>query len=203
MRRLAPNGLYSIAQTGEHDRPEGHRLEASQWLRAWIHLVAKAGGGAPPAAVFDVDHTLVEPDAVQPALQRPIPSVCQLLSDCLDMGVQCIIVTARLDTPAGRLALGRVLRQVTAGREAAVYMRPPDVRSTVSQLSRFKSECRRDAEERLGVRVVATVGDNWHDLVHTVDEDSRGLWQLPEWRAHVGISQGETEALLKLPGSAA
>eukprot|EP00962_Isochrysis_galbana_P024477 scaffold7512_cov120-Isochrysis_galbana.AAC.2 len=66
-----------------------------------------AAGGR--IVVFDVDHTLVEPDAMQPALQRPIPSVCQLLSDCLNMGmgVQCIIVTARLDSPVGRLALGR------------------------------------------------------------------------------------------------
>jgi len=108
------------------------------------------------AAVFDVDGTLVHRGA-------PLARVCELLRHCARRGVECYIVTARVDVREGRAQLKAELRG--AGVDAylaGVYMRPEAVRPRT--LAAFKAHCRLEIARRSQRAVVLCVGDQWHDL---------------------------------------
>lgn len=200
MRPIEARGAFTLACAAPTDEKDDQRAEAATLLKRWLRL---ACGQAHPAVVFDVDHTLVEPDRNSPFGQRAIRSMCALFAHCTDvLHVPCFIVTARLDCAEGVKLLDHMLE--TFGlRPRATYLRPGSVPSTITALARFKADCRDDIERRFGVRVVANVGDNWHDLVRPpLSPVVQTLWDLPDDLTVLAFHREWREAMLKLPGAA-
>jgi len=190
----------SIAGTGVADTDEERRSRAMKWMRGWVNLQSRNRPNA--AVVFDVDHTLVEPSRDNPVVQVPIPSVCEFYRHCHARSIQCFIVTARLDFEDGRKVLRALLRDIGAEGVRAMYLRPGAVRPTIPNLAEFKSQCRKDIEQRFGVSVVANIGDNWHDLIKPpFSDEHHALWDLDDRHSFVGVLE-DGEAVVKLPGAA-
>lgn len=176
-------GLLAVS-SGTHERA---REQSLGWLESWLDVAAVATPNG--AVIFDVDSTLVARDGA------PIEAACRVHRRCTLLGIRCYIVTARLECPEGRADLERTLARCRVLPDAA-FLCPPDDRTSARAVAGFKARCRRHVAEAFGRSIVASVGDQWHDLTAA---PSGWLYDLDEARSYITFFPGQREVSVKLP----
>ena len=174
--------------------PQHHRLSfpaaafedvdaAVEWCERWLRM----RNGPRPAAVFDIDSTLVYED------QR-IEPVCQLYEACRRLGVTPFLVTARAE--AGRSFTEDQMRRLGIEGYKRLYMHPPSLKCDTHGAGRAKAHARRRIEAH-DFSIVLNAGDAHHDHFFPTPTDLRGA--LDSRGIHVFLT-GDGVAHLKLPG---
>ena len=136
----------------EADDLEEQRGEASSWAEQW--LTWRACCCDKPAAVFDLDATLIDG-------QEPIPSVIQLYKHAMALGVTVFIVTARSED--GRAHTLNELRLHDIEEPRHLFMHPRNKPcSSSSQAGQAKERSRTRIQKR-GYNIILNVGDAFHD----------------------------------------
>lgn len=118
--------------------------------------------------VFDIDDTLLRDRATYFVLN---PAVVQLHRLLVELGAEVYLVTARSnDAETKKWTVGQ-LAAMGIGGYAGLFLAPNSRRKSMTDVSRWKMEKRRDIGRAAGAPVVLTVGDQWGDMV-TLSEDA-------------------------------
>lgn len=126
------------------------------WLECWLRF--QATRPITGAVVFDIDGTLINESG------QPNDSVVKLYHLCEELRFPRCIVTARPETTQNRQETNFMLRKNGVDGWESLYMMPGMSHEVnISELSAYKRQCRDDIETRH--RILANVGDMWHDLV--------------------------------------
>lgn len=126
------------------------------WLTCWMRFQEKCRISG--IVVFDIDDTLVDSE------ERPITPVVEFYKTCMEMGFQCAIVTARPEEPENRRLTSSMLRKNGVTKWESLYMMPSSVQVyNAEHISKYKRSARDDIETRY--RILANIGDMWHDLM--------------------------------------
>ena len=134
------------------------------WTARWADLARRVTTDrARPAAVFDVDATLLR------GPNQPIAPVCALYHKCQsELGLVPFVITAR--SSAGRTLTTEQLRAVGVDGYKRLFMHPPDRACGTAHeagAEKLKSRARIEAHAH---RIAINVGDAWHDHFHPVPQ---------------------------------
>tara|TARA_B110001450_G_scaffold243924_1_gene255586 strand:+ start:541 stop:1206 length:666 start_codon:yes stop_codon:yes gene_type:complete len=129
---------------------------ATRWLLEWLKF--QVGYlGARGVVVFDIDDTLMDNEGA------PIDSVLRIYDLAKTLGLHRAIVTARPETIDNRQYTVESLKEIGVNHWESLYMMPESRDITTESVSSYKREARDDIETRH--RIIANIGDMWHDLV--------------------------------------
>lgn len=159
--------------------------EAAAWCDRWLEL--QAGLGGRPAAVFDIDATLVARD-------ERIEEVCALLERCLALRITPFLVTARSEE--GRGFTEEQMQRLGVRGYKRLFMHPAHVDCDVAGAGRIKEQARTRIEEH-GYTVCFNAGDAFHDHFHPPPP---GLKHVLRPHAYSVFVTADGVAHLKLPG---
>ena len=137
---------------------DGQREQISRWSEQWLRL--KRGTVRRPAAVFDIDETLLSKGA-------NIPSICALFDACRHSRITCFIVTARNERHKSETEDALASIGVHGYRD--VYMMQVEDGTRITPTYMASSKLRwREAIARRGYTIVLNAGDAWtdHGLPH-------------------------------------
>ena len=129
---------------------------ATRWMLEWLKFQVNYIG-ARGVVVFDIDDTLIDDEGA------PIESVLRIYTMAKTLGLHCAIVTARPETIENRQYTIESLKKIGVIDWESLYMMPESREVTVDSISSYKREARDDIETRH--RIIANIGDMWHDLV--------------------------------------
>lgn len=138
---------------GESDDPK-HEF-ATNWLAQWLRFQNRLGVRG--VVVFDIDDTLLDHN------ERPIAPVVRIYDLTKRLGMRCALVTARPESENNRQHTIAALKEAGITGWESLYMMPENQDITLQSISFYKREARDDIETRY--RIVANIGDMWHDLV--------------------------------------
>lgn len=119
-----------------------------------------------PAAVFDVDETLLLNHPSDDGRYRPNRPVVKLYNQAEELGVKRYVVTARRKSDWSQSYLRRQLRDIGVAEPERIYMVPrayDDDRSA----SRFKRDARLRIARKHGAQILLNVGDQASDMYDT------------------------------------
>ena len=142
--------------------------DAASYVRQVMQAMVKSVER--PAAVFDVDATLLFNHPTRDAIQENRPIV-QLLRDVHRMGLDIFIVTARQKSDTSNHFLRRQLQKYGIVEPKKIYMVNRAHADDPSPAA-FKRACR-DRIDKNGNTVILCVGDKWTD--HFLDHQHRAL----------------------------
>lgn len=165
---------------------------AAAWCTEWVsHRVRchKECGENKPAAVFDIDATLVDGN-------ERLEAVCRLFHACRGMGVTPFLVTARSEE--GRGFTENQMHKLGIVGYKRLFMHPPDVQCTTSGAGKVKLRGREKIKTH-GYTVLLNAGDAWHDHIHPIPQTL--VAQCEGHRPHVFVTD-DGVAHLKLPHTA-
>ena len=180
----------------EADDDSQKRQLATNWMQSWLSFRLKDTSDAkPPAAVFDIDDTLVDRN------ERRIPSLTQIYQWCTNNNITCFVVTARPESTTNRMVTSAMLAQHDIIPKH-LYMMPHTTSLPLAvDVSSFKYTCRDEIVQHYNL--LANFGDMWWDIV-----------RLPVTRAHSVLHERDErecailfppqlhgEAAIKLPSS--
>lgn len=132
---------------------ENQRKDACNWAKGWIHL--KSYSTEKPAAVFDIDATLLHRTEI-------LPSVVDLFNFCQKQDITCFIVTARPEI--GRNETEELLKKLgIQGYRNAYFMKfDENTHITSSYVASSKLHWREKILNR-GYTIILNTGDAWTD----------------------------------------
>lgn len=132
---------------------EQQRRDASEWAKGWLHL--KSHCTSKPAAVFDIDATLVNRTEV-------LPSIVDLFYFCQKNYITCFLITARPEV--GRYETEELLKKLgIQGYRNAYFMRyDHNTHITSSYVASSKLQWRDKIQAR-GYTIILNAGDAWTD----------------------------------------
>ena len=136
----------------EEQTLEGQREEACEW--AENYLAWRGSCVTRPAAVFDIDATLLHGKDL-------IPSVVRLYNKAMELGIICFIVTARSND--GKTYTLNELDRHRIEHPRHLFMHPREKPCTSSvQAGEAKERSRRRIQKK-GFYILINVGDAFHD----------------------------------------
>jgi len=162
MARLEPcDTEFVFARVVDGTRSQKTRYVMS-WFEAWIRFRANIRQHG--IVVFDIDDTLID------GQDRKIAAVVHAYHLCQTLGFTCAIVTARPEGPVNREETIKSLRAAGISGWEYLYMMPSHLRNklvTDDDVRHYVSAYKRSARDDIAKdwRIVANVGDMWHDIV--------------------------------------
>lgn len=122
----------------------------------------------PLPVVFDIDDTLIRDKATHFMVN---PTITALHAQLVALGAAVHLVTARANDADTREWTRAQLEVLGITGYAGLHLAPASRRDSMTAVSRWKMEKRRDIGRAAGAPIVLTVGDQWSDLV-TLSEDA-------------------------------
>lgn len=122
----------------------------------------------PLPVVFDIDDTLIRDKATHFMVN---PTITALHAQLVALGAAVHLVTARANDADTRSWTRAQLEVLGITGYAGLHLAPASRRDSMTAVSRWKMEKRRDIGRAAGAPIVLTVGDQWSDLV-TLSEDA-------------------------------
>jgi ribonucleotide monophosphatase NagD (HAD superfamily) len=178
-----------IAVCESDENVEAHRAAAARWGLRWARIARRAH--ARPAAVFDVDATLLDGD-------RAIPSICALHADVQREGIATFVVTARSDE--GRAVTDAQLSKIGVAHYAHMFMHPARSRCTSWREAAAQKQRSRERISERGYTIVLNVGDSWGD--HLTSDPTGITRRATRDRVVVYVDPRDAVAHVKLPAQA-
>ena len=161
-------------------------VDAARWCERWLRLYAMASPHK-PAAVFDIDATLID------ASGRAIAETCELVHLCRALRIAVFYVTARSER--GREYTEDQLRRLKIDCHKRLYMHPAHSRCDTNGAGRQKLRAREQIEKH-GYSIGLNAGDAWHDHLHPVSHE---LARLVGGRSAFVFVAADGAAHLKMP----
>ena len=185
MRRELVSGVAVGLSEAAH--VEAQREDVCAWATRW--LAWRAACAARPAAVFDIDATLLNGDAL-------IPSVVALYNTAGELGMVRFIITAR--STDGKAYTRDELAKHNIAPPRHLYMHPQDKPcSTSAEAGAAKEWARKKIAEK-GYTLLLNIGDAFHDhytppshaeLHHAIPSDACAAFVDPnDGCAHVKLA---------------
>lgn len=131
---------------------EEQREEACEWAERW--LAWRGACAERPAAVFDIDATLIHE-------QAPIPSVIRLYEAAKALGVTRFIVTARSED--GKAYTRNELQRHGIEEPRHLFMHPRTKPCASSAQAGEAKERARERIEKRNYNIILNIGDAFHD----------------------------------------
>lgn len=154
--RFVPHDCDFCMASIRHGTKAGQTRLAMDWLTSWLRF--QCACGVTGVVVFDIDDTLVD------GKEEKIKPVIDGYHQCIQMGLICAIVTARPESPENRRETVAMLNDHGVSQWESLYMMPKSVQVyDAEHISKYKRSARDDIETRH--RILANIGDMWHDLV--------------------------------------
>lgn len=127
-----------------------------------VLLSAARAGDA--VIVFDIDSTLLFNRDNMPCQAVVNAQVKRLYDTAIARNMPVFIVTARADSPDGRVFTLQQLACLGISTFTTLYMRPAVAGSSVFNIAYYKKECRKHIVRMTNKRIALNVGDQWSDL---------------------------------------